>query len=166
MPSHHSLPPRAEMADADDITRAHFAADLRSSVEKARQAVSTQRAHSLDLFWTQHWVPYTAWTPSYPLWRTKYPTSASSRTAFDPAPPAAVVSRSGLHAYVTKSSPLQRVSPTWVNLTCASRLLDSWTHGSPGCIQPTHTKIRPHTALNPSQSKSSTMPRLSSTPPP
>ena len=47
-----------------------------------------------------------AWTPSYPLWRTKYPTSASSRTAFDLAPPAAVVTRSGLHAYMTKSWPL------------------------------------------------------------
>ena len=100
------------------------------------------------------------WTPSYPLWRTKYPTSASSRTAFDLALPAAVVSQSGLHAYVTKSSPLQRASPTWVNPTCASRLLDSWTPGSRGCIQPTPTKIRPHIMLNPSQSKSSTTPRL------
>ena len=107
-----------------------------------------------------------AWTLSYPLWRTKYPTSASSCTAFDPAPPAAVVSQSGLHAYVTKFSPLRRVSLTWVNLTRATCLLDLWTHGSPGCIRPTHMKILPHIVSNPSQSKSSTMPQPSSMPPP
>ena len=107
-----------------------------------------------------------AWTPSYPLWWTKYPTSVSSCTAFDPAPPAAVVSRSGLHAYMTKSSPSQRVPPTWVNQTCASCLLDLWTHGSPGYIWPTHTKILPHIASNLCPSKSFTMPRLSSMPPP
>ena len=49
-----------------------------------------------------------AWTPSYPLWQTKHPTSASSHNAFAQGPPAAVVSRSGLHVYVTKSSPLRR----------------------------------------------------------
>ena len=32
---------------------------MRSSAETARQAVSAQRARSFDLFWTQHWVPYT-----------------------------------------------------------------------------------------------------------
>ena len=87
-----------------------------------------------------------AWTPSYPLWRTKSLTSESSRTASVPVPPAAVVSRSGLHAYVTKSSPLRRGSPTWVTPTRASRLLDSWTRGSHVCIPPTHTRTQHHTA--------------------
>ena len=67
-----------------------------------------------------------AWTPFYPLWRTKSLTSESLRTASDRGPPVAVVSRSGLHAYVTKSSQLRMVSPTWVSPTRASRLLDSW----------------------------------------
>ena len=107
-----------------------------------------------------------AWTPSYPLWPTKYPTSASSHTAFDRGPPAAVVSQSWLHVYVTKSSPLQRASLTLVNPTRASRLLASWTPCSRSCTPPTPTMIRPHIALNPYQSKSSTTPRLSSYPPP
>ena len=85
-----------------------------------------------------------AWTPSCPLRRTKYPTSASSHTAFAQGPPAAVVSRSGLHAYVTKSSPLRRASPTWVTQTHTSRLLASWTPGSHVCTPPTPTTIRPH----------------------
>ena len=106
------------------------------------------------------------WTPSYPLWRTKSLTSESSRTASDQGPPAAVVSRSGLHAYVTKSSPLRRVSPTWVSPTRASRLLDSWTLGSPGCTPPTHTKTQHHIASNPSRSRSSTTPMPPSMPPP
>ena len=84
------------------------------------------------------------WTPSYQLWRTKSPTSESSRTASDLAPPAVVVSRSGLHAYVTKSSPLRTVSLTWVSPTRASCLLDSWTCGSHGCTPPTHTRTPPH----------------------
>ena len=98
------------------------------------------------------------WTPSYPLWWTKSLTSESSHTASDRAPQAAVVSRSGLHAYMTISSPLRRVSPTWVSPTCASRLLDSWTHGSHGCIPPTHTKTPHHIESNPYRSRSSTMP--------
>ena len=109
-----------------------------------------------------HWV----WTPSYPLWRTKSLTSESSRTAFDRGPPAAVVNRSGLHAYVTKSSPLRRVSPTWVSPTRASRLLDSWTHGSHGCTPPTHTKTQHHIESNPYRSRSSTMPMPPSMPTP
>ena len=78
-----------------------------------------------------HWV----WTPSYPLWRTKSPTSESSRTASDRALQAAVVSRSELHAYVMKSSPLRRVSPTWVSLTRASRLT------SAGLMDPRLTRL-------------------------
>ena len=105
-----------------------------------------------------------AWTLSYPLWRTKYPTSMSLHTASDPAPPAAVVSRSGLHMYMTKSLPLRRGSPTWVDQTHASRLLDLWTHGSPSYIPPTQTMILPHIASTHSPSKSFTMPRLSSMP--
>ena len=89
------------------------------------------------------------WTPSYPLWQTKSLTSECSRTASDRAPLAAVVSRPGHHAYVTKSSPLRRVSPTWVSPTRASRLLDSWTHGSHSCILPTHTKTLRHIESNP-----------------
>ena len=87
-----------------------------------------------------------AWAPFYPLWRTKYPTSASSPTASARGPPAAVVSRSGLHEYVTKSSPLRRASPTWVTPTHASRLLASWTPGSRVCTPPTPTTIQPHIA--------------------
>ena len=87
-------------------------------------------------------------------------------TEFCQGPPAEVVSRSGLHAYVTKSSPLRRVSPTWVSPTRASCLLDSWTPGSPGCTPPTHTKTQPHIASNPSRSRSSTMPMPPSRPPP
>ena len=107
-----------------------------------------------------HW----AWTPSYPLWQTKYPTSVSSCTASDPAPPAAVVSRSRLHMYVMKSSPLRRGSPTWVDQTHASCLLDLWTHGSPSYIEPTPMKILPHIMSNHSPFNSFTTPWLSSTP--
>ena len=60
------------------------------------------------------------------------------------APPATVVSWSGLHVYMTKSSPLRRGSPTWVNQTHASHLLDLWTHGSPGYTRPTPMRILPH----------------------
>ena len=107
-----------------------------------------------------------AWTPSYPLWRTKFPTSASLHTASARGPPAVVVSRSGLHEYVTKSSLLRRASPTWVTPTHASRLLASWTPGSRVCTPPTPTTIQPHIASNHFQSKSSTTPWLSSSPPP
>ena len=123
-----------------------------------------QHACSLDLFWTHHWCRtwnHWAWTPSYPLWRTKYPASVSSRTTSNPVLPAAVVSRSGLHVFVTKSSPLRRGSPTWVDQTHVSCLLDLWTHGSPGYIRPTQMKIRPHITSNHSPSKSFTMPRPS-----
>ena len=88
------------------------------------------------------------WTPSYPLWQTKSPTSKSSRTASDRAPPATVVSWSGLHAYVTKSSPLRRVSPTWVSPTRTSCLLDSWT--------PAHTVVFHLLTRRPSTTSSKT----------
>ena len=105
-----------------------------------------------------------AWTPSYPLWRTKYPTSVSSCTASDPVPPATVVSWSGLHVYMTKSSPLRRGSLIWVDQTRASHLLDSWIHSSPSYTWPTPMRILPHIASNHSPSKSFTTPWPSSTP--
>ena len=99
-----------------------------------------QCARSLDLFWNHHWVSYTellgldrcrtrnhwAWTPSYPLWWTKYPTSVSSHTTSDWALPATVVSQSRLHVYMMKSSLLLRGSPTWVDQTCTHVC---WTYG-------------------------------------
>ena len=163
MPSHHSLSPCTEMGvltTSPELISQLICDLLQKRPDKPylhnAPAPSISFGPNIGCHTWNHW----AWTPSYPLWRTKYPTSMSSRTAFDPVPPAAVVCRSRLHAYVTKSSPLQRVSPTWVNPTHASHLLDSWTHGSRCCIQPTHMKIWPHIMLNPSQSKSSTTPWL------
>ena len=54
-----------------------------------------------------------AWTPFLRPWKTRYPSSASWRIEFGTAEPAAVVNWSGLSAYVTRSWPSQRVSPTW-----------------------------------------------------
>ena len=54
-----------------------------------------------------------AWTPFLQLWKTRYPSSASWCIEFGTAEPAAVVNRSRLSAYMTRSWPLQRVSPTW-----------------------------------------------------
>ena len=54
-----------------------------------------------------------AWTPFLRPWKTRYPSSASWRTEFGTAVPAAVVNRYGLSAYVTRSWPSRRVSPTW-----------------------------------------------------
>ena len=54
-----------------------------------------------------------AWTPFLQPWKTRYPSSASWRIEFGTAEPDAAVNRSGLSAYVMRSWPLQRVSPTW-----------------------------------------------------
>ena len=46
-----------------------------------------------------------AWTPFLQPWTTRYPSSASWRIEFGTAEPAAVVNRSGLSAYMTRSWP-------------------------------------------------------------
>ena len=57
--------------------------------------------------------PSSACTPFLRPWKTRYPSSASWCTEFRMAEPAAVVHRSRLSAYVTRSWPSRRVSPTW-----------------------------------------------------
>ena len=54
-----------------------------------------------------------AWTPFLQPWKTRYRSSAFWRIEFGMAKPAGVVNQSGLSAYVTRSWPSQRVSPTW-----------------------------------------------------
>ena len=57
--------------------------------------------------------PSSAWTPFLRLWKTRYPSSMSWRIEFGMDEPAAVVNWSGLSAYMTRSWPSRRVSPTW-----------------------------------------------------
>ena len=54
-----------------------------------------------------------AWTPFLRPWKTRYPSSASWRIEFGMAKLGTVVNRSRLSAYMTRSWPSRRVSPTW-----------------------------------------------------
>ena len=97
-----------------------------------------------------------AWTPFLPLWKTRYPSPASWRTEFGMAEPAAVVNQSRLSAYVTRSWPSRRVSPTWDSWIHAKCPMLIWIPASPTSTQVTRIRTLLHIASSPYQSKSYT----------
>ena len=71
-------------------------------------------------------IPW-AWTRFCRRWTTMSPSSVSLPTGSVMAAPAAVVTRSALNAYATRSWPSRRSSPQWASRIPGSRLLDTWT---------------------------------------
>ena len=126
-----------------------------------------QRARSLDLFWTQHWVPYTESLGLDPFLSTVADKVPYLRILAHRIRSGAA-SRSGQPVRSPRvCDEILAVAKGFTDMGQPDLCLTStglMDPGSRGCTPPTPMMIRLHIALNPSQSKSSTTPRLSSSP--
>ena len=113
------LPPDMHLRLTTDLQRQRLAWPSLASVPAPKTAFGPTIGYRSRIPW--------AWTRFCRPWTTRSPSSVSLPTGSTMAAPAAVVTRSALTAYTTRSWPSRRSSPQWASRIPGSRLLDTWT---------------------------------------